>query len=97
LEQAANISQSSNSNSRFVEDGKYLRLQNVVLSYNPDPKMLTWSNGYVRSVRAFVQGQNLHVWSKNKGADPDNINTQGLDAAVSPQVKTIAFGLSVGF
>lgn len=95
--QAANISQSSNSNSRFVEDGKYLRLQNVVLSYNLDPKMLGWSNGYIRSVKAFVQGQNLHVWSKYKGADPDNINTQGLDAAVSPQVKTISFGLSVGF
>jgi TonB-linked SusC/RagA family outer membrane protein len=95
--QAANISQSSNSNSRFVEDGKYLRLQNVVLSYNLDPKMLGWSNGYIRSVKAFVQGQNLHVWTKYKGADPDNINTSGVDAAVSPQIKTIAFGLSVGF
>jgi len=95
--QAANISQSSNSNSRFVEDGKYLRLQNVVLSYNLDPKMLGWSNGYIRSVRAFIQGQNLHVWTKYKGADPDNINTLGVDAAVSPQIKTIAFGLSVGF
>jgi hypothetical protein len=44
-----------------------------------------------------VQGQNLAVWTDYSGADPDNISAQGLDNAVSPQVRTISFGLSVGF
>jgi len=44
-----------------------------------------------------VQGQNLYVWTKYKGADPDNISTQGIDAAVSPQVRNISMGFSLGF
>jgi len=95
--QDANISQSNIGNSRFVEDGKFLKLQNVILSYTLDPKLLNWSNGNIRSVKAFVQGQNLHTWSKYKGADPENISALGVDNAVSPQIKSVSVGLSVGF
>ena len=96
--QSANINQTNNAISRFVEKGDYLRLQNVVLSYSLNNKtMERFSNGYIHSLRIFAQGQNLHVWTKYKGADPDNISSQGLDAAVSPQVRTISFGLNVGF
>jgi TonB-linked SusC/RagA family outer membrane protein len=94
--QDANISQSNIGNSRFVEDGKYLKLQNVVLSYNINTKWLNWSNGNIHSIRAFVQAQNIHTWSKYKGADPENISTAGVDNAVSPQVKSVSVGLSVG-
>lgn len=96
--QSANINQTNNAISRFVEKGDYLRLQNVSLSYSLNTKtMERFSNGYIHGLRIFVQGQNLHVWTKYKGADPDNANAQGLDAAVSPQVRTISFGLNVGF
>ncbi len=103
--QAANINQTGSANSRFVEDGDYVRLQNIVLSYTLDNAMLEKrSRGYIKSARFFVQGQNLYVWTKYKGADPDNINTlvgtqaiQGVDAAVSPQVRNISMGLTVGF
>jgi TonB-dependent starch-binding outer membrane protein SusC len=96
--QAANINQTASSNSRFVEDGDYIRLQNLILSYTLDNVTLEKrSKGYVKSARFFVQGQNLYVWTKYKGADPDNISTQGIDAAVSPQVRNISFGLTVGF
>lgn len=95
--QGANISQSNIANSRFVESGNFLKLQNVTLSYNLNPKLLTWSNGNIRSVKAFVQGQNLHTWTKYKGIDPENITQQGVDDAVSPQVKIVSVGLSLGF
>jgi hypothetical protein len=53
--------------------------------------------GYVESVKFFIQGQNLYVWSKYSGADPDNITAGGIDQSVSPQVRTVSFGMNVGF
>jgi TonB-linked SusC/RagA family outer membrane protein len=94
---AASISQSNIGNSRFVEDGKFLKLQNIILSYTLNNKLLGWSNGNIHSVRAFVQAQNVHTWSKYKGADPENISAQGVDNAVSPQIKSVSVGFSVGF
>jgi TonB-dependent starch-binding outer membrane protein SusC len=96
--QAANINQTASSLSRFVEDGDYIRLQNVVFSYTFDNANLEKrSRGYIKAAKFFVQGQNLYVWTKYKGADPDNISTQGVDAAVSPQVRNISVGFSFGF
>jgi hypothetical protein len=96
--QGNNINQTQIANSRFVEKGDYLRLQNVVLSYNlPAASLSKLTNNFVSSFRLFVQGQNLAVWTKYSGADPDNISTLGLDNAVSPQIRTISFGASIGF
>lgn len=95
--QGNNINQTQVANSRFVEKGDYLRLQNLVLSYTIDASKLSkWTNGYVRSFRFYVQGQNLAVWTDYSGADPDNISALGLDNAVSPQVRTISVGASLG-
>ncbi|MES2892346.1 MAG: TonB-dependent receptor [Bacteroidota bacterium] len=96
--QGANINSTNSATSRFVESGDYLKLQNVVLSYAlSNSKLESVTRGYVKSAKFYVQGQNLAVWTKYKGADPDNISALGIDAAVSPQLRTIAFGLSVGF
>jgi len=96
--QAANINQTASANSRFVEKGDYIRLQNLSLAYTFNGGVLEKAtNGYVKSARIFLQGQNLYVWSKYKGADPDNISTLGVDAAVSPQVRNMSFGVSLGF
>jgi TonB-dependent starch-binding outer membrane protein SusC len=95
---AANINSASAATSRFVESGDYLRLQNIALSYSLDNKKLeTKTNGYVKNCKIYAQVQNVHVWTKYKGADPDNISAVGVDAAVAPQVRTISLGLSVGF
>ncbi|HEY6503371.1 MAG TPA: TonB-dependent receptor [Chitinophagaceae bacterium] len=95
--QANNINQNSLANSRFVEKGDYLRLENVILSYNVNPEGLNKvTNSFIKSLRIYAQGQNLAVWTKYKGADPDNISTQGLDNAVAPQLSTISFGINLG-
>lgn len=84
--------------SRFVECGDYLRLQNVVLSYTVDSKNLQErTRNFIQGLRFFVQGQNLAVWTKYKGVDPDNITVQGLDQATSPQVRVVSTGVSVTF
>ncbi len=95
---AANMNQTSNANSRFVEKGDYLRLQNIVFTYTINPKSIDqWTKGYVKSIKLFAQAQNVYVWTKYKGSDPDNISSLGVDAAVAPQIRTISFGLSAGF
>ncbi len=96
--QGNNINQNQIANSRFVEKGDYVRLQNVVLSYALPTGLVTrLTNNFVSSFRLYVQGQNLAVWTDYSGADPDNISSLGLDNAVSPQIRTISFGLNVGF
>ncbi|MGE5521103.1 MAG: SusC/RagA family TonB-linked outer membrane protein [Candidatus Dadabacteria bacterium] len=92
------INQNGLAISRFVEDGDYLRLQNVVLTYTVNPVALKWSNGYLKSARLYAQGQNLHVWTNYTGADPDNITTTGIDnPTLAPQIRTISFGINLGF
>lgn len=95
--QGNNINQNGLAISRFVENGNYIRLQNVVLSYAFGSKQIqNWTNGFVQNLRVYAQGQNLAVWTKYKGADPDNISGGGVDASVSPQIRTVSFGLSLG-
>lgn len=92
------INQVGLATSRFVENGDFLRLQNVVFAYTFNgAKLESASKGYIKNLRVYAQGQNLFVWTKYSGADPENISEGGLDANVSPQVRIISFGLSVGF
>ena len=91
------INLNGRANSRFVESGDYLRLQNVSFSYNFDSKALEErSKGIIRSCRFFVQGQNLWTWTKYTGIDPDNINELGIDNNVSPTIRTFSFGFNFG-
>lgn len=84
--------------SRFVENGDYIRLQNVVLSYTLNSKDLEQrTKGVVRSMRLFVQGQNLWIKTKYSGIDPDNFSEFGLDNGTSPQPRAFSLGLNIGF
>lgn len=95
--QGNNINQTSIAVSRFVEKGDYLRLQNVALSYTLGSQALQkLTNGFIKTARFYIQGQNLHVWTKYSGADPDNITNGGVDQSVSPQIRTLSLGMNVG-
>ena len=96
--QSNNVNQVGIATSRWVENGDYFRLQNIVLSYTVNKDVISRVfKGYVENVKFYVQGQNLHVWTKYSGADPDNITAGGIDQSVSPQIRTISFGFNVGF
>jgi TonB-linked SusC/RagA family outer membrane protein len=98
FQQGNNINQNGIAISRFVEKGDYLRIQNIVFSYNFDSGMLQrMTNGYVQNLRFYVQGQNLYTWTKYTGADPDNISTGGIDQSFAPQIQTVSAGINVGF
>jgi TonB-dependent starch-binding outer membrane protein SusC len=90
-----NLNQSGNS--RFVEKGDYIKLENVVFSYNLDKNTLQkYTKGAIRNLRLFVQGQNLLLISDFSGIDPENITEAGINYNVVPSAKNISFGLSVG-
>lgn len=95
--QSATVNQNGATISRFVETGVYFRLQNVVLSYTLGNKALAKANGYIKNARLFAQGQNLLTFTKYTGLDPDNASQAGQDNAVSPSLRILSVGLSVGF
>lgn len=78
---------------RFLEDGKFLRLRNIVLSYQLPSTVLSKTG--VSGLRFFVQGQNLHTWHQFKGYDPE-VASGSLGGSQYPLLKTITFGVSVG-
>lgn len=79
---------------RYLEDGSFLRLRNVSLSYNLPPEWL--SKAKLRSVRVFALGQNLWTLSKFRGWDPEFAGGQ-LTGAQYPALRTVTAGVNVGF
>lgn len=65
---------------RYVEDGSFIRLQNISLAYN-FPKR--WVNRIgLDNVRLYVNMQNVYTWTKYKGYDPE-IGSYNQDALMS--------------
>ncbi len=91
------INQTGEATSRFVESGDFLRLQNIVLDYRFNKATMAHFHDYIKSIRVYVQAQNVFVWSKYKGSDPENYSNVGVDATVTPAIRTVSGGISVGF
>lgn len=84
--------------SRFIEDGSFLRLSTVNLGYTL-PKQLSRKVN-ASSVRIYVTGTNLALWTKYSGPDPEinvtsNPLVQGYDLGTPPVPRTIQLGLNV--
>jgi hypothetical protein len=87
-----------NTISRFIEDGSYVKLDNVRLGYTL-PKELT-KKVTIESVRFFAQGQNLYTLSKYKGLDPEmagGTGFNGVDYNVNPIQKVVSVGVNINF
>ncbi|GAA4780117.1 TonB-dependent receptor [Olivibacter ginsenosidimutans] len=78
---------------RFVEDGSYIRLKNIMLSYRlPIQRFgLSW----LQNLQVYVSGQNLWTGTKYSWWDPET-NFQ-LDQNSYPLAKSFTFGLRAGF
>lgn len=91
------INQNGEATTRFIESGDFLRLQNVVFGYDLNAKKLqSASKNAIRSARFYVQAQNVFVWTKYKGIDPEAYSENGQDNSISPQVRNISVGVSLG-
>jgi TonB-dependent starch-binding outer membrane protein SusC len=87
-----------------VEDGSYLKLKNIRLSYHVPGKYL--SNTHVfRGITASVQAQNLFTITKYTGFDPEVgmynykgvTNIVGLDEGRYPSTRSFTFSLNLDF
>lgn len=85
----------------FIEDGSYLRLKNISLSYNIKGAVL--SRIGVNKLQPFVSASNLLTLTKYTGIDPE-VNqwggyggVQGVDWGTYPQSKALVLGVSVEF
>jgi TonB-linked SusC/RagA family outer membrane protein len=78
---------------RFVENGDFLRLRNLNVSYALPTSVLNVVK--LRSVRVFAQGQNLFTWTQFRGFDPE-ITDGSLVGAQYPALRTVTFGLNIG-
>ncbi|WP_220398948.1 SusC/RagA family TonB-linked outer membrane protein [Flavobacterium cellulosilyticum] len=88
-----------------VEDGSYLRLNNVTIGYTLPLK--DFKKSILSNLRFYVTGSNLALWTKYSGYDPDvNSNrrndafsalTPGLDYSSYPRSRTFTFGVNATF
>jgi len=86
--------------SRVVEDGSYLRLKTVALSYTLPARII--KKAYFTNLSFNVSAQNLVTWTKYTGMDPDvsvrnNVLTPGYDFSAYPHSQTIVFGIKAAF
>ena len=96
--------------SRFIESGAYLRLKNVEVGYTLDAEWLRKvSHDVISNIRVYVAGQNLALFTKYTGLDPEVTRAQsfekgennlaaGIDDGYStPQPITLQFGTRISF
>ena len=86
---------------RFIEDGSYLRIQNVTLGYSLPSDMI--SQLKLSRLRIYASGQNLFTFTKYTGYDPE-VGSYNQDALLSgvdngryPVPRQITFGFNVEF
>lgn len=103
---SADPNQNARPSTRFLEDGSYLRLKNIILSYNIPLKSLeSITKGAVKNFSIYVSAQNILTFTKYSGLDPEVGNrapgasslTNGIDYAVYPQPKAYQVGVNVNF
>ncbi|WP_224484106.1 SusC/RagA family TonB-linked outer membrane protein [Robertkochia aurantiaca] len=86
--------------SRWLEDGSFLRLKTINFGYNFKPEVIE-SVG-LRSLRIYLQGQNLWTLTNYTGFDPEvNQNARnplvaGSDFGTLPQSQSLSLGFNIG-
>ena len=81
---------------QYLEDGSYIKLDNVTIGYNFKFK----ENKYIESLRVYLTAQNVFTITKYSGQDPE-VNTTGVwDAGIDypdfyPDVSTVLLGVNI--
>lgn len=90
-----NIDGGTSPSTRFLFEGDYIRLGNVTLAYSLNKKLLDRTR--LRSLRVFVQGNNLALLTNYPGPDPDNASVGGATSFGYPNQKSFSIGLNLNF
>jgi TonB-linked SusC/RagA family outer membrane protein len=81
---------------RWIEDGSYLRLRNITLSYD-----LSFKEKFVKNATVYLTGNNLLTFTKYMGFDPEfsagNAGfAQGIDTGLDPLFRSVTMGIRIG-
>ncbi len=84
----------------MIHDASYLRLKNISVSYTFDlKKKCSW----LRDITLSVSGENLYLWKKYNGFDPD-VSSEGtsstlrrMDLGAYPKPRTVIFSLQLRY
>jgi hypothetical protein len=85
---------------RFVEDGSYLRLKTLSLSYMVKPSICKMLR--VKEMKVYSTAYNLYTWTKYSGQDPDvappsRPDVLPKDYSRTPPSRRLMFGVNVTF
>jgi len=86
---------------RFVEDGSYLRIQNITIGYRLPAKIA--KRIMMTNLRFYLAAQNLYTFTKYSGYDPEigsydnGILLMNVDQGHYPNPRTITFGVNAEF
>ncbi len=86
-----------------VEDGSFLRLNNLTIGYTLPRSLI--KKIYLQQLRFYVSGYNLYTWTNYSGFDPEvdtrrnskGIPTPGVDYSAYPKSRSVNFGVNVTF
>jgi TonB-dependent starch-binding outer membrane protein SusC len=87
--------------SRWIEDGSFVRLQNVTIGYRLRlPARLGVAGG--RNTRVYLSGDNLLLFTPYSGYDPEvfvdrGLASRGIDYVAYPRARTFTLGANVRF
>lgn len=85
----------------FIEDGSYLRVKNITLSYNFNSPMLKRAG--ISRLQPYMTFNNLLTLTRYSGMDPEvnqwgnSGSVQGIDWGTYPHSRTFLFGLNLEF
>ncbi len=83
--------------SRWIDDGSFLRMKEVTLSYEFNRRLWFFNN-----LKAYLTGENLVTWTKYVGLDPEfgysyDPMLAGVDMGKVPLPKMVKLGLVLNF
>ncbi|UGU14400.1 TonB-dependent receptor [Sinomicrobium kalidii] len=84
-----------------IEDGSFLRLNNLTLGYNLPDELI--SKIGLSKFRIYATGRNLHIWTNYSGYDPEVDSrrnsglTPGVDDSSYPRSRSYTLGLNLTF
>ena len=80
--------------SKWIEDGSFVRLDNLTLGFNPNIE----NARLIKNLRFYLTGQNLILLTKYNGLDPEVISpAAGIDYMAYPRSRTFMIGANITF
>lgn len=86
---------------RFLEDGSYLRIQNISLGYNLPLSLI--NRAKLTAMRVYASGQNIYTFTNYSGFDPElgsfnsNVLMTNVDLGNYPNPRTFTLGVNITF